>query len=277
MRLQEYAVGLFLSAASKSAIKKAIKKNRVTIDDRVATTANYVTGGEHIRLTHDDHSSSVKVLKLSLKVIYEDEHLAVIHKPAGILVSGNRYLTIANALPQNLERSPLIDATRAQPVHRLDYATTGALLVGKTSSSISALNKMFEHKEIKKVYYAIAIGLMNPEGVVDDDVDGKESLSKYSVIDSVRSRRFGRLNLIQLIPHTGRRHQLRQHLLAIGHPILGDQKYYFPDLILRGKGMYLHAHSLSFIHPYTKRAMQITDELPHKYSKIFGDIAMKHH
>ena len=91
-------------------------------------------------------------------MLFEDEHLAMIHKPAGILVSGNGFKTIAKALSQNLKPSTLKDCTTLQPIHRLDYATTGILLIGKTSSSIRALNKLFENKAINKSYYAISIG-----------------------------------------------------------------------------------------------------------------------
>jgi len=126
------------------------------------------------------------------------------HKPAGILVSGNSFKTIANALSQNIKPSILSDATRSQPVHRLDFATTGALLIGKTSSSIRALNKMFENKTIEKVYYAITIGEMKTHGEITSDVDCKKSISKYEVCDSVISPRFGKLNLVKFEPQTRR-------------------------------------------------------------------------
>nr|WP_313790343.1 RluA family pseudouridine synthase [Allomuricauda sp.] len=202
--------------------------------------------------------------------MFEDDYLAAIHKPAGIEVSGNKFKTIANALPQNLKASTLPDATTPQPVHRLDYATTGIVLVGKTSSCIRALNKMFEDKTIAKIYYAVAIGKMKSSGTITSEIDGKPSESDYKVIKSVPSERFGILNLVQLHPKTGRRHQLRKHLSGLGHPILGDKEYALEDLILKGKGLYLHAFSLEFRHPFTHRPIKITDELPKKFRKIFS-------
>ena len=201
--------------------------------------------------------------------MFEDNHLAVIRKPAGILVSGNRFKTIANALAQNIKQSNLPDATPPQPVHRLDYPTTGVLLVGKTRSSIRALNKMFEDNEVKKAYYAITIGEMDFQGKIISKVEGKESQSNYKIKESVSSKRFGVLNLVRLEPQTGRRHQLRKHLSSIGNPILGDKEYGIENLILSGKGLYLHAYSLKFTHPFTNEKVHIKDELPERFKKIF--------
>ena len=269
IRLQEYGVGIFISALTKSALKKALKKKLITVNNEIASTATFIYGGEQICLSIPEEISSSKQLIFPLQVLFEDEHLAVIHKPAGILVSGNSFKTIANALPQNLQRSNLPDAAKPQPVHRLDYATTGILLVGKTSSSIRALNKLFEEDKVEKTYYAIAIGSMEAEGEIITDIDAKKSLSYYKLIDSVVSERFGKLNLVQLHPQTGRRHQLRKHLSSIGNPILGDKDYGSEDLILNGKGLYLHAYSMSFLHPFTKKKMYFQDELPLKFQKIF--------
>lgn len=211
-------------------------------------------------------------LVFPLKVLFEDEYLAMVHKPAGIQVSGNSFKTVANALGQNLNRSDQSDATMPQPVHRLDYATTGILLVGKTSKSIRELNKLFENKAVSKTYYAIAIGEMKKNGAINSPIDGKESISRYHVIGSAPSERFGQLNLVKLKPETGRRHQLRIHLASIGHPILGDKDYGIEDLILNGKGLYLHAHSLTFKHPFTQAEVFLEDELPDRFKKIFPSL-----
>jgi len=202
-------------------------------------------------------------------VLFEDDYLAVIHKPAGILVSGNTFKTITNALVINIKKSNLPDACKPQPVHRLDFATTGVLLIGKTSSSIRALNKLFEDKRINKTYYAVTIGEMKHHTTINNDIDGKSSLSQYDVIEMVPSQRFGQLNLVKLKPQTGRRHQLRKHLSQIGHPILGDKDYGIESLVLNGKGLYLHAYSLEFVHPFTSENMLIEDRFVERFKKIF--------
>jgi 23S rRNA pseudouridine1911/1915/1917 synthase len=152
----------------------------------------------------------------------------------------------------------------------LDYATTGLLLIGKTAQSIIALNRLFRDKAIQKKYYAISIGEMkNNNGSVNTPIDKKASLSHYKVLSCVKSSRFKQLNLVDLSPKTGRRHQLRKHLAGLGHPILGDKDYSSKNLILYGKGMYLHAYSLSFRHPFTDTCIDVKDELPLRFKKIF--------
>lgn len=268
-RLQEYGVGIFKRITTKSALKKAIKKEMVFVDGKVASTATFIKGGEKIefRYTIDDNLDTR--LKLKLNVIYEDDYLAVVNKPAGILASGNGFKTVANALSQNLEKSPVFDAVQPQPVHRLDYATTGCLLVGKTNTSIIALNQLFESKKIHKTYYAVTIGRMKSSGTIDIHIDGKPAISTFQVLETIASQRFKFLNLVKLSPKTGRRHQLRKHMLAIGNPILGDATYFLKDLLLTGKGLYLQAHSLEFTHPISEGRMFITALCAKKFIKLF--------
>ncbi len=272
MRLQEYGVGIFNSLLTKSALKKALKKQYITVNDIMATSATFIHGGERISLSILKEFKPKKKLIFQLEVLFEDAYLAVIHKPAGILVSGNSFKTIANALAQNIKESKLPDVTAPQPVHRLDFATTGILLVGKTRRSIHALNKIFENRAIEKTYYAVTIGEMNNQGKITSEVDGKKSHSNYTLIESVVSERFGKLNLVQLEPKTGRRHQLRNHLSTIGNPILGDKEYGIENLILNGKGLYLHAYSLKFEHPFTNEEIYLKDEFPQRFKKIFSQL-----
>jgi len=272
IRLQEYGVNIFQLAFTKSALKKALKKNHITVNGTIATSATFIKGGETICLSISENSKPKSKLTFKLNVLFEDDYLAIIHKPAGIVVSGNCFKTIANALQQNLKWSTLADATIPQPVHRLDYPTTGLLLIGKTNSSIRALNQLFKDKKIKKTYTAITIGKMSKTGKIKSDIDGKQSQSNYNVKTSVDSVRFGTLNLVKLQPKTGRKHQLRKHLLSIGNPILGDKEYGIETLILKGKGLFLHANTLKFRHPFTKKTLSIQDEFPEKFKKIFSSL-----
>lgn len=271
VRLQEYAVGIFKTIETKSGMKKAIKKNLVFVDEKIATTALFINGGETIELYQIEDKPPHKSFQFDLEVLFEDEYLALVYKPAGILVNGNSFFTIDNALTKNLKKSTKIGAVRPRPVHRLDYPTSGILLVGKTSKAIIALNKLFENKKIKKQYHAISIGLMENEGFIDLLVDDKEAFTSFKVLETVVSKRFGCLNLVELSPKTGRRHQLRKHLSLLGNQILGDKEYGDTKLILKGKGMYLHASSLNFTHPFTNEQMSVTKELPEKFYKIFPE------
>lgn len=269
IRIQEYLVGVFKIIATKSAIKKAIKKELILVNGLSTSTAHIVVDGDVITLLKPKEENLNKQLELNLEILYEDDYLAVIHKPAGILVSGNKFKTIDNALLQNLEKSHQPDAVRPHPVHRLDYPTTGCLLIGKTSSNIQSLNELFEQKKVQKTYYAITIDQMKPSGVINSAINGKQSESHFQVVKTVNSERFGCLNLVKLSPKTGRRHQLRVHLSSIGNPILGDQEYGKEDLILKGKGLYLHASSIQFSHPSTQEDLEINSPLPAKFKKIF--------
>ncbi len=269
IRLQEYGVGIFKTIPTKSGLKKALKKKLILVDGKIATTALFISGNELIELYKKGKDTTFKQFDFELDILFEDDYLAVIYKPSGILVSGNSFATIDNALLQNVTKSTLFDAVRPRPVHRLDYPTSGLLLIGKTSSSIIALNQLFENKEIKKTYHAINIGKMNEKGEINFPVDAKNAFTSYQVLKTVISERFNFLNLVELTPKTGRKHQLRKHLLAINNPILGDKEHFTDGLILNGKGLYLHASALKFKHPFTKEIINITKELPKKFKKIF--------
>jgi 23S rRNA pseudouridine1911/1915/1917 synthase len=271
IRFQEYGVGIFNTIPTKSGIKKAIKKELIYIDGSLATTSKYISGEEKIELFQSEKSSIFERLKLNLEVLFEDNYLAIVYKPAGILVSGNKFVTIANGLSQNLKKSTLFDAVKPQPVHRLDYPTSGLLLIGKTSTAIIELGKLFKNKEIKKTYFAITIGTMNTVGLINFLIDEKIAQTKFEVLKTVISERFEYLNFVKLEPKTGRKHQLRKHVSEIGNPILGDKKYFLEHKILTGKGLFLHAGSLDFVHPFTKDKISVTKELPKKFTKIFPD------
>ncbi|MDO6518381.1 RluA family pseudouridine synthase [Zobellia uliginosa] len=270
--MQDYGVDVFPSVPTKSAWKKALKKKRVKVNGHLAHTATYLKGGEKIELSLAEEKPSSKTLVFDLKVLFEDDYLAIIHKPAGILVSGNSFKTIANALPQNLKPSNVSDATKPQPVHRLDYATTGLLLTGKTAAGIRKLNQLFEEKKVQKVYYAATTGTMPLSGKITEPIDDKAAESHFETIRSVPSKKYEYLNLVKLDPKTGRRHQLRKHLSAMGNPILGDKTYGKEGFILMGKGLYLHAYSLEFNHPFTGEHLKVTDDLPERFTKIFGEL-----
>lgn len=271
IRFQEYGVKIFTTITTKSGLKKAIKKELIFIDGLVATTSKYISGGEKITLIKNEKTPFSKKLKLTLEVLFEDDYLAIVYKPSGLLVSGNKFVTLKNALSQNLKQSKQKDAVLPQPIHRLDYPTSGVLLIGKTSSSIQKLSKLFETKQITKTYFAVTTGKMCKGGTINLTIDHKNAVTDFLIVKAVNSERFTNLNLVKLMPKTGRKHQLRKHMAGIGHQILGDKNYGEPALILNGKGLYLHAFSLTFLHPFTAEKLHISKELPKKFNKIFSE------
>ncbi len=270
-RLSEIAPELFQSLPSKKSIKKAIKGGFVFVNGKQGQTGDYILGGEVLELFEDSESVKKPIVDYPVQVLFEDDYLAIVNKPAGLLVSGNKKLTLENALPFNLKISSLPDAIPyPEPIHRLDFPTSGALMVGKTRDAVVALNKLFEDRKINKQYLAVTIGDMQQSGVIEDEVDGKIAKSAYEVLQNVTSERFNCLNLVELTLYTGRRHQLRIHMSSIGNPILGDSEYGKSGLILKGKGLFLHSNFLEFTHPVTKEKLKIVAPVPKKFKKIFN-------
>jgi 23S rRNA pseudouridine1911/1915/1917 synthase len=273
VRLSQYLPGVFTTITTKSGIKKAIKKGLVQINGEIGYTADFISGGELIELFREQNLATKPIIKLPIEVLFEDDYLAIVNKPAGIVVSGNKKITLENALPNNLKVSEQPDALhRPEPIHRLDYATSGALLIGKTSSTVIALNKLFEERKIEKKYLAVTIREMSKEGIVSSSIENKPSKSTFHVLRSLDSPKYERLNLVELCPHTGRRNQLRIHMAEMGNPILGDQKFGEEGFILKGKGLYLHAYAFKFAHPHTKQHIVVKAAIPRKILKLFPKI-----
>lgn len=271
-RLSDYLPGIFTSISSRKGIKKAIKKGLVKVDGKTGNTGDWIKGGESISLFRERGINKNLLVEIPLHVFYEDDDLAIVRKPAGIAVSGNKRRTLEHALHHNLQMSPKNDALPIpQAIHRLDYPTSGVLLVGKTSGAVIALNQLFELHKIEKKYIAVCIGEMPKIGTIETPIDSKTAKTSYRVLKTVKSERFGCLNLLEIKIETGRRHQIRIHLAENGNPVLGDQTYGIEGKVLKGKGLYLHAISLKFIHPISNNRIEIRDDIPVKFKKIFPD------
>jgi 23S rRNA pseudouridine1911/1915/1917 synthase len=275
IRLSDLKGGTFRLVHSRKAFTKLIKAGLVQVNDRASTTATPLLGHETITLFRDDNPIKKPSIEIPLHVIFEDDHLAIIAKPPGIEVSGNKRYTIANALENTLKKSSEKDALqRPEPIHRLDYPTSGCLLIGKTSNSVMILNNCFQEKKIDKIYYAITIGKQETRGTITSPIDGKASISHVEIIDTVASVKYEALNLVKLIPETGRKHQLRKHLASIGNPIMGDNQYGTEANKGMGNGLYLHAYSIMFTHPATALKISEHIKLPKKFTRIFKDICI---
>jgi len=272
VRLSDYVPGIFVAISTKKGMKKAIERGLVMVNGVPSHTSKYINGGELIELCQSDYLSKKPTIKLDLKVLFEDDYLAIVIKPAGIVVSGNKKHTLENALPAALAPSSEQDALpRPLPAHRLDYPTSGVLLIGKTAKAVTALNKLFENKTITKTYHAITIGNMEKSGQIETAIKTKKAATEYEVQQSFPSKKYSQLNLVKLKPQTGRKHQLRIHMKEIGNPILGDQMYGKPGSVLLGKGLYLHATSLSFEHPFTQEKINVETELPAKFNRVINN------
>ncbi len=268
IRLYDYAAIIFPTLPSRKAIKKAISREEITVNGLKTSTGYWVIPGDEVVLKESDVNPP-KEYKLELLVVYEDDYMAVVNKPAGIPVSGNQYRTIQNALIGNLRLSNQEDALRwVKPVHRLDAATSGLLIVAKTAKALVKLGQQFEAKEIAKTYAAIVIGEIDESGNIQFEIDGLASESQFELLEVVPSLRNKKLSLVHLYPKTGRTHQLRIHLSKLGFPILGDQLYGEEGQVLVGKGMFLCAIGLQFHHPITNEPLCVDLPLPDKYAAL---------
>lgn len=266
IRLKDYAPTVFTLIKSRKGITKAIKRGELVLDGEKVETGRIIASGQRIDLI-DLQLTPPKEYRLKMEVIYEDEFLAVINKPAGIEVNGNKFKTVENALAGNLTPTTEGDALNwPRPVHRIDYPTSGLLMIAKTHKAQIELGKQFENRTIKKRYRAIVMGKTAEHGEIATPIDGRTAHSEFLSIKYVRSLRSEWLTLVDLYPHTGRMHQLRRHMASIGHPILGDKLYGNEGNILEGKGLFLSAVELTFTHPIHNSPITVTADDPEKFA-----------
>ena len=263
--LLQYGETFIGTQCTRNYIKKLIKAGNILINGSQASTANWVETGQRIELLLPD-SLPGKIYKMEMSVIFEDEYLAVINKPAGIMVSGNCFRTVENALLHNISSSALPAAlAMPRPVHRLDALTSGLLLIAKTRPVRIALGEMFAEHNIIKTYQAIVIGKTPSQDTISFPVQGKRAVTNYSTLRQTDSLRGNWLSLLELTPETGRTHQLRIHLSQSGFPILGDKLYGTPGHIFRGKGLFLSATGIQFVHPITAQEINLNISPPAKF------------
>ncbi|MBB3697785.1 RluA family pseudouridine synthase [Flammeovirga yaeyamensis] len=268
LRLLDYLLKSESSLNTRNGLKKAFKQQRILLNNQLAKGHEWLSVGDQI-IIKEEEATPPKVFELKLEVIYEDDVLAVVFKPAGYPVSGNQYKTIENALLYNLQPSTASDALSwPKPCHRLDAPTSGVLLIAKTRKSRVALGNQFEDKTIQKKYHAVVMGKVQGTADIKEDIEGKKSHSTYQSIKSIPSLRSEFLTLVELTPHTGRTHQLRIHMAGLGHPIVGDATYGKKGNTLEGKGLFLCSTSISFHHPDTNEWMEFSANYPAKFDKL---------
>jgi len=267
-RLVDYIGPIFSQLGSKSAAKKALKKKAVFLNGNIAYGHEFLNRGDRLELRADLHTR-IKKLDVDIPIIYEDEFLIVVNKPAGIATNGNRHKTAENAVIGRYNMSSAEDALyRPISVHRLDVPTRGLLIMAKTKTALRLLGQLFQQKRVHKHYYAIVHGKPAESGIVDKPIQGKSARTEFETVRVVKSRIFDTLSLVRLKPHTGRTHQLRIHMSSLGHLIAGDKQYADGQKTILGKGVYLAACGLAFKHPITNRYLELTTDIPNKFLRL---------
>lgn len=266
IRLQEYAASIFQIITTRSGIKKAIKRNEILIDGKLAKTSDWIETGQKIELLQPEKKQK-KIYRLTLAILYEDDDLAIINKPSGLPTSGNYFKTVENALPYNLKNSNSKDALPYPlPVHRLDNPTSGLLICAKTRIALSKMQLLIRNKAIQKTYVAFVKGIPPQQVTFSKAIQYKYAKTLLERLETVYIQQQA-FSLVKLFPETGRTHQIRIHLSQNGFPIIGDKIYGgtegFPV-----NGIVLSAVGLDFFHPIMLKKIKIELPLPKKFLKV---------
>ena len=267
------------SSANITAIKKM--PNNVVIDGEWVHMNRKLSAGEllTVNISEEDSSEKIPAVKMDLDIVYEDEDIIVINKPAGLPIhpSLNHYEdSLANGLAFYYESQGKPFIFRC--ANRLDKNTSGLTVIAKHLVSANILSTMVKNREFHREYYAIVRGtLEQPEGTIDapigrvddsiitrqvDFENGERAVTHYKVIDEKNGH-----SLVSIHLETGRTHQIRVHFKYIGHPLIGDHLYN-PDFEYMHRQA-LHSHRIEFRHPITKKAMEFVAPLPNDMQRIF--------
>ena len=290
---------MLLPDHSRSQIQRLIKEGRVLVAEREAKANQVVKTGQHISVDLPEAlESRVRPEALPLPILYQDADLVVVDKPAGMVVhpaAGHESGTLVNALLHHIDDlSGIGGEKRPGIVHRLDRGTSGLMVVAKHDGAHQELARQFHDREVEKQYFGLVWGTVQAGRRIDlplgrDPGDRKKMSARArrardAVTRIVRTEHLGHaLTLAVIAIQTGRTHQIRVHLSAIGHPIVGDALYggvrrRVPgDLraVARLERPFLHAARLSFTHPVDGRRMEFTSELPEDLQRVLDELRAK--
>lgn len=271
---------------SRSQIQAWLKEDAVTINGEITKANRKVAAGDEIVITIPEPITlDLMPENIPLEIVYEDDDLAVINKPQGMVVhpsAGHPNGTLVNALLYHLENlSTINDVIRPGIVHRIDKDTSGLLMVAKNDKAHESLAKQLKDKTSLRKYVALVHGNISHEkGTVNAPIgrskvnrkmqavmaEGKPAVTHFSVLE-----RFEQFTLVELQLETGRTHQIRVHMQYIGFPLAGDPVY-GPRKTLPGNGQYLHAKLLGFKHPTTDKEMLFEVEIPEMFRKTLENL-----
>jgi len=286
----------FIENATRNKIQQAAKDGHISVNEKVVKQNYKVKAGDEVKVyfEHPPFELLLTPENIPLDVVYEDDALLVVNKPAGMVVHpghGNYSGTLINALLYHIKDLPANSNDRPGLVHRIDKDTSGLLVVAKTEAAMTHLSKQFFDKTSEREYVALVWGNVendsdmidghiarNPKNrlqmqVFPDGDQGKSAVTHYSVLE-----RLGYVTLVSCKLETGRTHQIRVHMKYIGHTLFNDERY-GGDKVLKGTTFTkykqfvdnafkilprqaLHAKTLGFVHPVTGEKMRFDSEIP---------------
>jgi len=303
-RLDQFLV-FHLPNVSRARIQQLIAERKVLVNELESKPSVRLRGGERITILGEPQPCPLRAIaeEIPLEIIYEDDDLAVINKPAGMMVHAGSGATddarnrgtLVNALLHHFGMLSAIGGElRPGIVHRLDKATSGLILVAKNDESHRRLATQFSKRLVKKTYIALVHGWMKQDrGTISSSISrdrirrtrmttrrpgGREAITHYTVQRKIDSK-FGKFTLLELLIDTGRTHQIRVHLASLGHPVVGDTLYGAPRELRTRNGEaaalsrnFLHAAALQFHHPRTGTALSLSSPLPEELSQFLSRV-----
>jgi 23S rRNA pseudouridine1911/1915/1917 synthase len=296
-RLDKFLANRFINVQSRTYFQFLIEKGRILVNGALVKKREKVSCGDEVQINFLFTSDcGLKPEAIPLDIIYEDEDILVINKPAGMVVHpahGNWTGTFVNALLYHCKdlftdhemTSSTPNLHRPGIVHRLDKETTGVLIAAKNSLAQQRLIELFANRQMEKEYWAICLG--NPGDVeINAPIgrhpvnrkqmavleEGKEAFSKFKTRACD-----GKISLVQVFPKTGRTHQIRVHLKHIGTPVLGDSLYGNAQVNKKYEvnRQMLHARALRFKHPITNKLLEFVAEVPADMLKLIQILEKK--
>jgi len=271
---------------SRTRAQKLIGDGHITVNSHAAKASLKLNIGDRVNVVIPPTAPSpLSPEAIPLKIIYEDDDLLVVDKPAGLTVHpapGHPSHTLVNAILSHFPHlADISDSLRPGIVHRLDKDTSGVMLVAKNSVAQANLAEQFGARSVVKAYLALVKGHLTPEnGIIEAPLgrdprnrkrmavvtEGREARTEYHVVKYI-----GNYTLLEVRPETGRTHQIRVHLSAIGYPVVGDAMYGVKSAYLSRQ--FLHASRLGFKLPSTGKYVEFESELPPDLARALKDLA----
>lgn len=298
LRLDQY-LAQTIPDISRSRVQLLIEHGQVRVNGQPAKAKLKIEGGEQIEIEGAPHPPPLNAFAedIPLSILHEDKHLAVIDKPAGMMVHAGsgatddvrNHGTLVNALLHHFGKlSHVGGELRPGIVHRLDKQTSGIIVVAKDDSTHRKLSEMFAARELEKTYIALVHGRIAKDSITVSLPIGRDlvrrtrmttrrspgsegvrsAVSHVKVLERIHSPAYGDFTLVEVEIETGRTHQIRVHLQALGHPVVGDTLYGAPHHVGQPAATisldrnFLHAARLSFTHPQTRKGLIVESPLP---------------
>ena len=277
-----------LEGVSRSFAAKLAENGGIELEPGKKVNKNYKTKEGDIFVIDIPEPEIVDVLPedIPLNIVYEDDDLLVVNKKQGMVVHpapGNYSGTLVNALMYHCKDnlSAINGTIRPGIVHRIDKDTSGLLVVAKNNTSHIELSEQIKDKKAVRKYYALVNGRIKENGIVNKPIGrhpgdrkkmaivagGREAVTHYNIL-----KIYDRYTLVECILETGRTHQIRVHMASLGHSVVGDKTYGKSKEEFKLDGQLLHAKTIGFVHPKTKKYMEFSSEIPEYFSDIISKL-----